>query len=328
MNILFFSAQTYEQNVFNQALVDFPDINITYTDATFSLENLPLVAGHDAICLFVNHSCDKVKIEQLARYGVRYILLRCAGFDHIDLEAVKEFNLAIARVPEYSPYAVAEHALALLMCLNRKIHKAYLRTRDSNFALNGLEGFDIHGKKIGIIGYGKIGKTMAQLLSGFGVTLYIYDPAVMPQEIEAQGHVYASLEDIAHNAHIISLHCTLDAQTHHMINQEFFSQIKQPCILVNSSRGGVIHTEDTIEALRNGVLAGLAIDVYEEEGGLFFQDHSLDLIQDANISILQSMPNVLITGHQAFLTHEALQNIAQITLQNALKLSQGEACWE
>lgn len=288
---------------------------MSYLDIRLSPQTAPLAAGYEAITTFVNDDLGSDTLTALAQLGVRFIALRCAGYNQVDLTKAQTLGLKVARVPAYSPYAVAEHTVALILALNRRIHRAYQRVREQNFSLDGLLGFDLHGKTVGIIGTGKIGEVLAGILKGFGCRLLAHDPYPNPA-CEALGVSYTSLEQLCSEADIISLHCPLTPETHHLIGVEALGWMKPGVMLINTSRGGLIDTAAVIEGLKSSKVGYLGLDVYEEEGGLFFQDMSQMIIQDDVFSRLQTFPNVLITGHQAYFTAEALHNIAATTLQN------------
>jgi D-lactate dehydrogenase len=253
------------------------------------------------------------------------VALRCAGFNNVDLAAAKSLGLAVTRVPAYSPHAVAEHAVGLLLTLNRKIHRAYNRVREHNFSLNGLVGFDLHGKTVGVIGTGRIGRITAQIFRGFGTEVLAYDPFPAPDWAAAQGVRYVDFAALLAASDIVSLHLPLTPQTRHLLNTETFARLKPGAFLVNTSRGKLVDTTALIEALKTGRLGGVALDVYEEEEGLFFEDHSGEILQDDELSRLLTFPNVLITAHQAFLTQEALAEIARVTTTNLLQFTDGAA---
>lgn len=326
-NILFFSTKGYEQHYFDE-------INKKqFTDNGFILHynKLPLTkmsvnfaSGKDAVCIFVNDQLDAFLIKKLADFGVGAVLLRCAGFDNIDLLAAKKHGLFVARVPEYSPESVAEHTVALILTLTRHIHLAYRRVREGNFSLDGLLGFTLKGKTAGIIGTGKIGMLTARILKGFGCHVLGYDP--VPDPLFCEIGSYAELNTLLSQADIVSLNCPLVNSTYHLINKKTLAQMKKNSLLVNTSRGAIVDTCAVIAALKSGQIGGLAIDVYEQEGPLFFQDHSDDMIDDTVFQQLMTFPNVIITGHQAFLTEEALIEIATVTLQNLLCFVESRAC--
>jgi D-lactate dehydrogenase len=282
-----------------------------------------LTKEFDAVCVFVNDTIDAKTIAELAKNGVQIVALRCAGFNNVDLEAAEKHNITIVRVPAYSPHAVAEHAIALLFTLNRKTHKAYNRIRESNFSLEKLIGFDVYGKTVGIIGTGNIGRIFAEIIKGFGCRVLLYD--IYPsEELQEKGFEYVSLEQLYKESDIISLHCPLTEDTKHIINAESFRTMKQGVVIINTSRGGLINSQDAIEALKTEKLGALGIDVYEQEEHLFFKDLSESIIQDDVIARLTTFPNVLITSHQGFFTQEALTEIAETTLSNIANFEKGE----
>lgn len=284
-----------------------------------------LAEGSEAVSVFVNDQVDASVIEVLAALGVRIIALRCAGYNNVDLEAAKQFSIQVVRVPAYSPYAVAEHAVALLLGLNRHIHKAYNRVREGNFALDGLVGFDLHGKSVGVIGTGTIGQVFCSIMRGFGSQVLAFDPNPNKSLIDA-GVSYVALDELYQCSDVISLHCPLTPQTHHLIDNSAIARMKPGVLLINTSRGGLVDTQSVIKGLKSGHLGGLALDVYEEEADLFFEDLSDQVIADDDLMRLTTFPNVIITGHQAFLTREALQNIAQTTVSNLTLLAQAQPC--
>jgi D-lactate dehydrogenase len=267
------------------------------------------------VCIFVNDKADAEVLDALARGGTRLVALRCTGFNNVDLQAAARLGLKVVRVVTYSPYSVAEHAVALLLAVNRKIHRAYNRTRDSNFSLDGLMGFDLHGKTVAVIGTGKIGCVFARIMLGFGCEVIGYDkyPAA---DFEALGARYAQQGEIGAMADIISLHCPLTPETHHVVNRDTLARAKRGALLINTSRGGLVDTEAAIEALKSGQLGGLAIDVYEQEADLFFRDLSSEIISDDVFQRLLAFPNVIVTGHQAFFTREAVSTICETTVKS------------
>ena len=275
-------------------------------------------------CLFVNDQADRACLEALVLHGVKLIALRCAGFNNVDIAAARELGLVVVRVPAYSPHAVAEHAVALLLTLNRKIHRAFNRVRELNFSLSGLVGFDLHGKTVGIIGTGKIGSITAQIFRGFGTEVLAHDPFPAPDWAATHGVRYVGLNTLLKESDIVSLHVPLLPETHHLLNEQTFSLMKQGVFILNTSRGKLIDTGALIAALKVGHLGGVALDVYEEEQGVFFEDLSGQVLQDDELSRLLTFPNVLITAHQAFLTREALGEIARVTIANILHFETGE----
>ncbi|MCG8700711.1 MAG: 2-hydroxyacid dehydrogenase, partial [Bacteroidales bacterium] len=294
--------------------------DITYFESRMYEKTVPLAKGFDVVCVFVNDSLQAPVLEGLKEQGVKLIALRCAGFNNVDIVKAAELGIGIVRVPAYSPYAVAEHTLGLMLALNRKLHRAYSRVRDANFALDGLLGFDLHGKTIGVIGTGKIGQIFISLLKGFGVKILAYDK--FPNEnLKKQGIEYVDLQDLYSQSDIISLHCPLTHETYHIINEYAIRTMKENVMIINTSRGPLIDTAAVIEGLKSGRVGYLGLDVYEEEEALFFEDLSGTVIQDDQFVRLQTFPNVLITAHQAFFTKEAVHNISQTTFENIKEFS-------
>ena len=291
-------------------------------------ETAPLAEGAQAVCVFVNDQLDRPCLEALAAQRVKLVALRCTGFNNVDIAAAKALSLAVTRVPVYSPYAVAEHAVALLLTLNRKIHRAFNRVRELNFSLSGLVGFDLYGKTAGIVGTGKIGRIVAHILRGFGMQVLAYDPFPNREWAMQQGVEYVEASALAARSDVISLHVPLTPETHHLIRRGTLSLMKPGAILINVSRGALIDTTDLLEALKSGRLGGVALDVYEEEEGIFFEDLSSQVLHDDELARLLTFPNVLITAHQAFLTREALRDIAQTTVANLKALAEGRALVE
>ena len=314
MKVAFFSTKSYDKEYFDQVNSD-GHYQFSYFEASLNAATTVLAKGHNTVCLFVNDKADKQTIEQLASNGIKLIALRCAGFNNVDLKAALKNNIKIVRVPAYSPEAVAEHAVALILTLNRKTHKAYNRVRESNFSLENLTGFNLHGKIVGVIGTGKIGQAFCRIMLWFGCKILAYDKFTSEEMIKAGVH-YCALDDVLAQSDIISLHCPLVPETQHLINKKAFSKMKKGAMLINTSRGGVIDTADAIEALKKGQLGYFGLDVYEQEEKLFFKDLSEKIIADDMITRLISFPNVLITSHQGFFTKEALEQIAMITLKN------------
>ncbi len=279
----------------------------------------------DAVCLFVNDDGSRPVLEELAELGVKFIALRCAGFNNVDLKAAAELGLEVVRVPAYSPEAVAEHAVGLMMTLNRRIHRAYQRTRDANFSLDGLTGFNMHNKTAGIIGTGKIGIATLRILKGFGMRLLAFDPYPSEQALSL-GAEYVDLKTLFAESHVITLHCPLTPENHHLLNANAFAQMRDGVMIINTSRGGLIDSQAAIDALKQQKIGALGMDVYENERDLFFEDKSNDVIQDDIFRRLSACHNVLFTGHQAFLTAEALTAISETTLENLSRLHRGEDC--
>ncbi|MDA3616203.1 2-hydroxyacid dehydrogenase [Polluticaenibacter yanchengensis] len=320
MKIAFFSSQPYDKVFFDKYNRNF---QLEYYETALDKNIVNVLNNTEVVCVFVNDKLNGEVIELLHEKGVKIIALRCAGFNNVDLETAKRLNIAVCRVPAYSPEAVAEHTMAMLLTINRKTHKAYNRVREQNFSLNGLLGFNLHGKTIGVIGTGKIGKAFMNIVKGFGCNILAYD--LFPDKaLIDQGINYVSLETLLKQSDIISLHCPLTPQNHYMINAEALLQMKNGVTIINTSRGGLIHTIDVIEALKSKKVGALCIDVYEQEEKLFFKDLSENIIEDDTIQRLMSFPNVLITAHQAFFTEEALSEIAQVTLDSIGKISNGK----
>jgi D-lactate dehydrogenase len=316
--ISFFSTQAYDKVFFERYNANFGFV-LEFLEVELNARTVTLIQNTAVVCVFVNDIVDAEVVDKLAENGVKIIALRCAGFNNIDLLAVKKAGIRVCRVSSYSPEAVAEHAMAMILTLNRKTHKAYNRVREQNFSLKGLLGFDLHGKTVGVIGTGNIGKAFVKIVLGFGCKVLAFD-INKDQEMERMGVHYKSLHTIFNLADIISLHCPLNDNTKHIINKSSLAQMKDNIMLINTSRGALINTPDSIEALKNGKLGYLGIDVYEQEEKLFFKDLSEDIIQDDDIQILTSFPNVLLTAHQAFFTNEALTQIAMTTFENVFDL--------
>lgn len=295
-----------------------------FLEVRLSAETAPLARDANAACIFVNDHADRAALTALQSAGVKHIALRCAGFNAIDLAAAKDLVMSVTRVPAYSPYAVAEHAVALLLALNRKIPRANNRVRDANFSLNGLVGFDLHGKTAGIFGTGKIGRVAAQILRGFGMRVLAYDPFPSPDWAKEFGVEYCEAKTLARESEVISLHTPLTPETHHIVRRETIELMKPGAILINVSRGALIDTKALIEALKCGRLGGVGLDVYEEEEGVFFEDLSGQILHDDDLARLLTFPNVLITAHQAFLTQEALAEIARVTVTNLVAFAAGK----
>lgn len=320
MKIAFFSTKSYDIQYFEKFNSEH---ELQFFETQLNDKTIKLIDNHEAVCVFVNDDLNANNINELAKKGVKLIALRCAGFNNVDLKAAKANGISVVRVPAYSPYAVAEHTIALILTLNRKTHKAYNRVRDSNFSLNKLIGFDLNGKTVGVIGTGKIGAIFCQIMQGFGCQVLAFDP-YPNEELIAKGIEYKPLEDLLIASDIISLHCPLTPETYHIIDAEALQKMKKGAMLVNTSRGALVDTNAVIEALKNRQLGNLAIDVYEQEEALFFQDLSGEILEDETITRLMTFPNVLITAHQSFFTHEALVQIATTTLQNVSDFENGK----
>lgn len=324
MKTIVFSAKPYDKVFFTSHNSEY-QIELQFLETHLGPHIVHAVEeGTFAVCVFVNDRLTPEVIEVLASKGVKVIALRCAGFNNVDLATAKKHGISVCRVPAYSPEAVAEHAVAMLLTLNRKTHKAYNRVREQNFALNGLLGFNLHGKTVGVIGTGKIGKAFCNIMLGFGCQIKAYD-IVQDAELQKKGVSYTTLETLLQESDIISLHCPLTKDSHYLLNKESLSLTKKGVTIINTSRGGLINTADAIEALKDKHIAYLGIDVYEQEEKLFFKDLSGSIIEDDTIQRLMSFPNVLVTGHQAFFTNEALDQIAETTLSSIAMLANGQA---
>jgi len=318
-----FDTKPYDRETLERASANC-EMEWRFLPFRLSEETVGAIRGAQAVCIFVNDHADRASLSALASLGVRYVALRCAGFNCIDLAAAKELGIAATRVPAYSPNAVAEHAVALLLALNRKIPRAYIRVRDMNFSLNGLVGFDLCGKTAGIVGTGKIGRITAQILRGIGMRVLACDPFPAPEWAQQYGVEYVGLETLMRQSHVISLHTPLTKETRYLIRGETLRWMRPGVVLINVSRGALIHTKDLIEALKSGHVGGVALDVYEEEEGVFFEDLSGEILQDDALARLLTFPNVLITAHQAFLTHEALEEISRVTVENLVNFASGK----
>ncbi|MEM7133598.1 MAG: 2-hydroxyacid dehydrogenase [Chloroflexota bacterium] len=317
MKTILFSAKPYDRHFFDVANQLFHHA-LHFTEPRLNLETSVLAAGYPAVCAFVNDTLDAEVLTGLYQGGTRCIAMRCAGYNNVDLAKAAELQMPVVRVPAYSPYSVAEHAVGLILTLNRKIHRAHARVQTGNFELNGLLGFDLHGCTVGVLGTGKIGRVFAQILQGFGCRVLGTDPY---PHAEFQGD-YVPRDQLLRESDILSLHCPLTPETYHMINMETLNRIKPGIMLINTSRGALIDTKAVIEGLKSGKIGYLGLDVYEEEADLFFEDLSDRVIQDDVFARLLTFPNVLITGHQAFFTENALSNIAEVTLQNIADFEQ------
>ena len=319
MKTAFFSIHSYDKEYFNKYNKEH---ELVFFEAALYEQTTNLAAGYKAVCVFVNDKLNATVLSQLAKQGVELIALRCAGYNNVNLASAKENNIIVVRVPAYSPHAVAEHAVALILTLNRKTHKAYNRVREGDFSLRKLTGFDLYGKTVGVIGTGKIGQVFATIMLGFGCKVLAHD-IIINKELEQKGVEYTPLETLLKSSDIVSLHCPLSEQTKHIINQQSLSIMKTGAMLINTSRGALVDTKTAIEYLKKGQLGYLGIDVYEQEEQLFFHNLTGEIIQDDVIMRLMSFPNVLITAHQGFFTDEALTQIAQTTLQNISNFEKG-----
>ncbi|WP_375737732.1 2-hydroxyacid dehydrogenase [Pseudomonas boanensis] len=322
MRTIVFSSQAYDRDSFLGA---HPTFDLHFQQVRLTLDTSALASGFDVVCAFINDDLSAPVLQRLAAGGTRLIALRSAGYNHVDLVTAKRLGLTVARVPAYSPHAVAEHAAALILALNRRLHRAYNRTREGDFSLHGLTGFDLVGKTVGVVGTGKIGATFARIMAGFGCGLLAYDPNRNPS-VEALGGLYVELPELLANSNIISLHCPLNDATRHLINAESLGRMKPGAMLINTGRGALVDTPALIEALKCGQLGYLGLDVYEEEANLFFEDRSDLPLQDDVLARLLTFPNVIITAHQAFLTREALAAIARTTLDNITAWAAGRSC--
>ncbi len=319
----FFDTKPYDRKYFESA-PGAGELVLQFHEFRLSLETVAVAKGADVVCVFVNDRLDRGCIAALAASGVKLIGLRCAGFNNVDLAAAKEHGIPVVRVPAYSPHAVAEHTVALLLTLNRKIHRSYNRVRDLNFSLGGLVGFDLHGKTVGIVGTGRIGRITAEIFKGFGTRVLAFDPFPSAEWAEKRGVTYTDFHDLLEHSDVVSLHLPLTPQTHYLMNEKSIGRMKPGAHLVNTSRGKLIDTSAVIDALKAGHLGGVALDVYEEEEGIFFEDLSGLVLQDDELSRLLVFPNVLITAHQAFLTNEALTEIARVTSENIARFFAGQ----
>lgn len=322
MRTILFSSQNYDRESFLGAQLP-AGIELQFQAARLSLDTAALAERHEVVCAFINDDLSAPVLEQLAAGGTRLIALRSAGYNHIDLSAAQRLGLDVVRVPAYSPHAVAEHAVALILALNRRLHRAYNRTREGDFTLHGLTGFDLVGKTVGIVGTGQIGATFARIMAGFGCQLLAYDPFPNPA-VEALGARYLDLPELLAQSQIISLHCPLTEDSRYLINQQSLAHMQPGAMLINTGRGGLVDTPALIEALKSGQLGYLGLDVYEEEAQLFFEDRSDLPLQDDVLARLLTFPNVIVTAHQAFLTREALAAIAETTLHNIASWATGQ----
>jgi len=315
--VAFFDTKSYDRESFQKFTDD--EINIRFFENKLNKDTVSMAACCDAVCAFVNDVIDKSVIEALEKFGVGLICMRCAGYNNVDLKAARG-RIKIARVPAYSPYAISEHAIGMILMLNRKLHRAYIRTRDHNFSLEGLTGFDLHSKTVGVIGTGKIGSCFAKTCRGFGMQVLGYDP--YPSKDFCGENV--ELEELLQKSDIISLHCPLTKENRHLINKSTLKKMKNGVFIINTSRGQLINTSDLINGLKSGKVGAAGLDVYEEETDLFFEDFSDEIIRDDTLSTLISMPNVIVTSHQAFLTREALSSIAETTIKNLKDFFEGK----
>ena len=322
MKVIFFDSKTYDKESFTKELVNYPDVEVKFLRTELTVNTAELAHGYDAVCAFVSADICGETIDILHECGVKFILLRCAGFNNVDMDTAKKYGIKVYRVPGYSPEAVAEHAMALALAVNRHLHKAYVKVRENDFSLNGLMGTNFHGKTAGIIGTGKIGAAMARICHGFGMKIIAYDVFENPSIKEFT--TYVTLDELLAKSDLISLHCPLMDSTYHLINRETISKMKDGVILVNTSRGALVKTDDLIEGIRAHKFFGVGLDVYEEETPNVFEDRSDEILEHSVTARLLSFPNVMITSHQGFFTSEALAAIAQTTLQNIRFYENGE----
>lgn len=322
MKVAFFSTKPYDRQFFDEANADARH-DITYFETRLTRQTLRLAEGHECACAFVNDQLDASVLIALAAQGTRLVALRCAGFNNVDVVSAKELGITVVRVPAYSPYAVAEHTVGLMLALNRKIYWANSRVKEGNFSLDGLLGFDMRGRSVGLIGTGKIGECVASILHGFGCRILAYDKGVNESCRSRFGVEYVSLEELFAHSDIISLHCPLLAETHHLIDMEAIAKMKKGVMIINTSRGALIDARAAIEGLKTEKIGYLGIDVYEEEEDLFFEDKTFQILTDDVFARLTTFPNVVITGHQAYFTREAVARIAQTTLENITAYENG-----
>ena len=322
MKILFFDTKSYDKESFDKQVVNYPDIEIEYLKTDLAPKTAPLARGYDAVCAFVSSDVGTKTVEALHEAGVKLILMRCAGFNNVDLDKAKEYGIKVMRVPGYSPEAVAEHAMTLALAVNRRIHKAYVKVRENDFSLGGLMGFNFYQKTAGIVGTGKIGAAMARICRGFGMKVIAYDVYENPSLKDFV--TYVTLDELLAQSDLISLHCPLMDSTYHLINKDTIAKMKDGVILVNTSRGGLVKTNDLIDGIRARKFFGVGLDVYEEETKNVFEDRSDEILEHSTTARLLSFPNVMITSHQGFFTQEALEAISRTTLDNAVAFEKGE----
>ena len=322
MKILFFDTKSYDKESFDKQAVNYPDIEIEYLKTDLAPKTAPLAKGYDAVCAFVSSDVGTKTVEALHEAGVKLILMRCAGFNNVDLDKAKEYGIKVMRVPGYSPEAVAEHAMTLALAVNRRIHKAYVKVRENDFSLGGLMGFNFYQKTAGIVGTGKIGAAMARICRGFGMKVIAYDVYENPSLKDFV--TYVTLDELLAQSDLISLHCPLMDSTYHLINKDTIAKMKDGVILVNTSRGGLVKTNDLIDGIRARKFFGVGLDVYEEETKNVFEDRSDEILEHSTTARLLSFPNVMITSHQGFFTQEALEAISKTTLDNAVAFEKDE----
>ncbi|WP_392553580.1 2-hydroxyacid dehydrogenase [Orbus wheelerorum] len=324
MKVAVFSSKHYDREHLEIANKNF-GFEIEYYEHKLSCKTAITAKGFDAVCIFVNDEADTKALKELSSLGIKILALRCAGFDNVDLAEAKRLGINVVRVPAYSPQAVAEHAVALMMTLNRRTHKAYQRTRDANFSLDGLTGFNMHNRTAGVVGTGKIGQAVIRILNGFGMKILAHDP--FPSDVATElGATYVSLDELYANSDVITLHCPMTPENYHLLNAKSFNKMKDGVMIINTSRGGLLDSAAAIDALKQSKIGALGMDVYENERDLFFEDKSNDVIQDDVFRRLSACHNVIFTGHQAFLTQEALLNISDTTLSNIEAVFRGKDC--
>ncbi len=321
MRILFYDTKNYDRESFEQQLTRFPGIEIEYVKGDLAPKSAVMAKGYDAVCAFVSSDVGEETLKVLHENGVHLVLMRCAGFNNVDLDAAKRFDIKIFRVPGYSPEAVAEHAMMLALAANRHVHKSYVKVRENDFSLGGLMGINFHQKIAGIVGTGKIGAAMARICHGFGMKVLAYDVYKNPSLDFVE---YVTLDALLEKSDLISLHCPLTEETYHLINRDTIQKMKDGVILVNTSRGGLVKTDHLIEGIRAHKFFAVGLDVYEEEGANVFEDRSDEILEHSTTARLLSFPNVIITSHQGFFTEEALSAISQTTLENAMVWGKGE----
>ena len=330
MRIAFFDAKPYDRPSFDKYGAD-NGLKFKYFETKLNEDTVELAQGFDGVCVFVNDTVNAAVIDRLLELGARYVALRCAGFNNVDMKHAHG-RVHVLRVPAYSPYAVAEHAVAMLLTSIRRIHKAYIRTRDFNFSLSGMTGFDLHGKRVGVIGTGKIGRAFINICRGFGMEVLCYDKYPSDEIAALDGVRYVTLDDLFRKSNIISLHCPLTEETYHVINEESLKKCRRGVVIINTSRGALVDAEALLLGIKSRQVGAACLDVYEEEADVFFEDFSGHIIDDDVLARLISMPNVIVTSHQAFLTEEALSNIAETTVSNLIKINntgkcENELCW-
>ncbi len=321
MKILFYDAKPYDRESFAECLQGVTDMTVDFVDVDLDPFTASLACGYDAVCIFVASVANEETVAALARCGIKGILLRCAGFNNVDLNAAKKYGISVARVPGYSPEAVAEHAMALTLAVNRRLHKSYIKVRENNFSLVGLTGMNLYGKTAGIVGTGKIGKAMCRICQGFGMKVIAYDRYPDPS---LENVTYLTFDEVLAQADLLSLHCPLTEETYHLINENTIAKMKDGVLLVNTSRGALIKTDDLIAGIRARKFFGVGLDVYEEEDANVFENREDDILETSITARLLSFPNVIVTSHQGFLTKEALQSIGETTLQNARDIRDGK----